>query len=450
MSMPDIPSSRSVEDPLPGRSRPTLARRAVLAILEPLRHGLLELRLPEGATMYFGDAQKKREGGPVDATLYIREEAFFSRCLLYGDIGFAESYLDEEWTTGDLKALLCWLLRNRDCLPGLSGSSRFSWAMNLLRGANRIGHLLRRNTRGNTRRNIAEHYDLSNDFFELLLDGTMTYSSAIWDGADSLAAAQQQKYERLCRQLRLRESDHLLEIGCGWGGMAEHAAFRYGCRVTAVTVSPAQHAYAVNRIANKGLSHLVDVRLCDFRDLSGTYTKLVSIEMLEAVGHAYHASFCKSCARLLEPNGLMALQFITCPDDRYEQLRGGVDFIQKHIFPGSLLLSQNRLHGLMQKHGGFISHDLKDLGVDYHRTLLEWRRRFYRNLPSVEALGFDSRFVRKWHYYLCYCEAAFLTRNISVVQVLYTRANNPALDAQAEPKGQAIVAGGVASMGGVL
>lgn len=421
------PSHRTV------RSQSGFARRAVLKILEPLRHGLLEVRLPDGQELRFGDPARRGSGAAPDAYLHIATEKFFSRCLLYGDIGFAESYLDAEWMTPDLTALLSWLLRNRDQLAGLSGSRVSATLLNLFRTINRAGHLLRRNTRANSRRNIAEHYDLSNDFFALFLDKTMTYSSAIWEGTYSLAEAQKQKYDRLCRQLRLRESDHLLEIGCGWGGMAEHAASHYGCRVTAVTVSPAQHEYATARIASKGLAHLVDVRLCDYRDLTGKYSKIVSIEMLEAVGHEYHAAFCKSCDRLLEPDGLMALQFITCPDSRYEALRSGVDFIQKHIFPGSLLLSQNRLHQLMQQHGGFIIHELRDFGSDYAETLRQWRNRFDLNLPGVRKLGFDARFARKWHYYFCYCEAAFQARNISVVQGLYTRPNNATLDEQALP-----------------
>jgi cyclopropane-fatty-acyl-phospholipid synthase len=363
------------------------------------------------------------------ALLRIRRPAFFTKCMLHGDIGFAESFVDGDWETPDLTAVVGFFILNLDDAPTLSGSKRARLLVaNFLRGLNRLGHLLRPNTRELARRNIAEHYDLSNDFFSLWLDESLMYSAARWEKADaSLAEAQVAKNEALCRKLRLQPSDHVLEIGTGWGGWSLHAARTHGCRVTTVTISQQQRDLAVQRIAAAGLSDRIDVRLQDYRDISGRFDKIVSIEMLEAVGHKYLPAYAAACDRLLKRDGLLALQFISCPDARYDQFRSGVDFIQKHIFPGSLLVSVNRLNDLLARHGGFVLHGLEDFGRDYARTLRLWRDSFQRKLDQVRALGFDDRFIRKWHYYLCYCEAAFALRNISVVHTLHTRPNNLSL-----------------------
>ena len=219
----------------------------------------------------------------------------------------------------------------------------------------------------------------------------------------------------------------MLEIGTGWGAWSIHAAKNYGCRVTTLTISPQQRDLAVQRIAAAGLSDRITVCLQDYRELAGQFDKIVSIEMLEAVGHRYLPAYAAVCSRMLKPGGLIALQFITCPDARYPQFRSGVDFIQKHIFPGSLLLSLNRVNQQFAEHGGFVLHGLEDLGRDYARTLLNWRESFHAKLDQVRALGFNDHFIRKWHYYLCYCETAFALRNISVVQAVYTRPNNLSL-----------------------
>lgn len=419
--------------PLSAR-RPALAERAVLAALRDLPHGRLQLDLPDGAVYVFGDRSAiTRELAPgVDNYAFIRvrrPDAFFRKCLLHGDIGFAESYLDGDWETPDLTAVIGWFVHNHEHAPTLSGSRRArSLALNLLRFTDRLVHLLRPNNRTIARRNIAEHYDLSNDFFGLWLDETMMYSAAKWERADAtLAEAQTAKNDALCRHLRLRPVDHVLEIGTGWGGWSLHAATRYGCRVTTVTISRQQHDLAMRRVAAAGLAHRVEVRLLDYRDITGRFDKIVSIEMLEAVGHRYQPDFAAAVGRLLKPEGLLALQFITVPDHRYEALRSGVDFIQKHIFPGSLLLSVNRLNHLLSERGGLVLHALEDFGRDYARTLRHWRESFHAKLDQVRALGFDERFIRKWRYYLCYCEAAFALRHISVVHTLHTRANNLSL-----------------------
>lgn len=257
---------------------------------------------------------------------------------------------------------------------------------------------------------------------------SLMYSAARWESTDAtLEQAQAAKNESLCRKLQLRPEDHVLEIGTGWGGWSIHAARHHGCRVTTVTISRQQFDLARRRVADAGLSDRIEVKLQDYRDIIGTYDKIVSIEMLEAVGHRFLPAFAATCGRLLRPDGLLALQFITCPDPRYEEFRRGVDFIQKHIFPGSLLVSVNRLNDLLAREGGFVLHGLEDFGRDYARTLRLWRERFHARLAEVRALGFDDRFVRKWHYYLCYCEAAFALRNISVVHTVHTRPNNLSL-----------------------
>jgi cyclopropane-fatty-acyl-phospholipid synthase len=415
-----------------------LYRRLVLGTFRDMRLGHLRMELPEGGVVEFGthaDALARRLPAGLSASAHIRvqRDAFFRKCLLAGDIGFAESYLDGDWDTPDLTSVIAWFILNVEHAPTLSGSAKKSGQalfLNCLRFANRLGHLLRPNSRATARRNIAEHYDLSNEFFQLFLDPSMMYSSARWPaGAPglSLEAAQREKNDALCRSLRLAPTDHVLEIGTGWGGFCIHAARTYGCRVTSLTISKQQYDLARARIRAAGLADRVEVRLEDYRDHPGTYDKIVSIEMMEALGHDYLPVYCDTLAARLKADGLLALQFITCPDHRYAELRRGVDFIQKHIFPGSLLLSLNRVNQQLARAGGFMLHHIEDFGPDYARTLRTWHDAFQARREAVLALGFDECFLRKWSYYLRYCEAAFAMRNISVVQTLHTRPNNLAL-----------------------
>ena len=426
-------SSRAAAIPLGLSHIRPFAERTVLAAFAGLSQGRLTIDLPDGSTRHFGGAgaaPTEVAPGVLDhAFIRVRRPEFFRKCLLNGDIGFAESFIDGDWETPDLTAVVGWFVLNHRDAPTLSGSSRArSLALNVLRAVDRLGHLLRPNNRATARRNIAEHYDLSNDFFALWLDESMMYSAAKWERADAtLPEAQLAKNDALCRHLRLQPVDHVLEIGTGWGGWSLHAARKYGCRVTTVTISRQQHDLAVQRIAAAGLADRIEVRLQDYRDITGRFDNIVSIEMLEAVGHQYLPDFAAACDRLLKPDGLLALQYITVPDHRYEALRTGVDFIQKHIFPGSLLLSVNRLNHLLSAQGGFVLHAFDDFGRDYSRTLRHWRDNFHARLGQVRALGFDDRFIRKWHYYLCYCEAAFALRHISVVHTLHSRANNLSL-----------------------
>jgi cyclopropane-fatty-acyl-phospholipid synthase len=412
--------------------RAAFAQRAVLASFAEMRRGHLRLELPDGTALDFGAPAAPTPlplGLPATAHLRVRRTAFFKKCFWSGDIGFAESFIDGDWETPSIAAVIAWFILNLDSAPTLSGSQRSrALALNFLRFANRAGHLLRPNSRALARRNIREHYDLSNDFFALWLDPSLMYSCAKWTRPGlTLGQAQAGKNDALCRSLRLAPTDHVLEIGSGWGGWSLHAAKNYGCRVTTVTISQQQLELARARIAAAGLADRIEVKFCDYRDLAGTYDKIVSIEMMEAIGHRYLPDFCATLSRCLKPDGLLALQFITCPDDRYDQFRRGVDFIQKHIFPGSLLLSLNRVNDHLARAGGFVLHGVEDMGHDYARTLRVWHENFRAQLDAVRALGFDDRFLRKWGYYLAYCEAAFALRNISAVQTLHTRANNLAL-----------------------
>jgi cyclopropane-fatty-acyl-phospholipid synthase len=411
-------------------------QRLVVGSLKPLRKGRLTLELPDHSTVHFGEgadgaALGLPPGVASEARIIVRDERFFRRCVLSGDVGFGESYVAGEWNSPDVVAVIAWFLLNIDHAPTLSGSARrrvHGWTLNLMHFVNRAGYLMRRNTRKTVRRNIREHYDVSNSFFERMLDPSMMYSCALWEGAgDTLAQAQERKNESLCRLLRLKPSDHVLEIGTGWGGWSLHAASRYGSRVTTLTISEQQFNLARERIAQAGLADRIDVQLADFREWHGTYDKIVSIEMMEALGHAYVPEFCRFIDRSLERDGLVALQFITCPDSRYAQFRRGVDFIQKHVFPGSLLLSLNRVNDLLASAGGFVLNHVSDHGANYARTLREWRRNLHDRRAEIEGLGFDDTFFRGWHYYLAYCEAAFAMRNISVVQTLHTRPNNLSL-----------------------
>ncbi|HSI13514.1 MAG TPA: cyclopropane-fatty-acyl-phospholipid synthase family protein [Chthoniobacter sp.] len=404
-------------------TQPGLYQRLVLQALQKMTAGSLRLELPDGSVQVIGTL-----GGEVEAQISIRSTAFFQKCVLYGDVGFGESYIDGDWDTDSIERVIAWAILNVENSPAMSGSKVRAFALNLLQFYNRALHRLRPNDLNIARRNIAEHYDLGNDFYRLWLDETMTYSSARFTApAQSLRDAQIEKYDTLCRKLRLQPGEHLLEIGSGWGGMACHATKHYGVRVTTVTISEEQFKFARDRFESEGLGDRVEVRLQDYRHIEGTYDKIVSIEMMEALGDRYLPTYLAKLHALLKPEGLIALQYITVPDCRHAELRRGVDFIQKHIFPGSLLLSVGRVNEFLNRTGNLFLHDLEDLGSSYARTLHQWWENFGAQLAAVRALGFDERFIRKWNYYLQYCEAAFASRNISVVQAVYTRPNNRTL-----------------------
>lgn len=392
----------------------------VLGFLYKMDKGFLNLTLPNGEVINIGTGE-----GNITANITVNDEAFYKRVILYGDIGFGEAYTDGLWDTDNITNVIKWVLLNIENAPSVSGGKTQAMALNLFKWVNKVSQLKRANTVDGSRKNIAEHYDLNNDFFGSFLDPTMTYSSAYFyrDGL-SLEEAQLAKYDRLCKQLHLKPTDHVLEIGSGWGGNAIYMAKTYGCKVTSLTISAEQHKMAVERVEAAGLSHKVSIELRDYRTLEGQYDKIVSVEMLEAVGHQYLDVYFKKCHDLLTKSGILAVQVITSPDSRYDSLRKGVDWIQKHIFPGSLLPSVGAINGSINRTGDLTMIDLKDLGIDYAKTLKLWYDQFNLSLGKVQSLGFDETFIRKWNYYLCYCEAAFAMRNINVMHLVYSRPNN--------------------------
>jgi cyclopropane-fatty-acyl-phospholipid synthase len=388
-------------------------RGRVLDKLGALRGGQLRLQDAEGQVL-LGRADGE---DPIHATLTVRDADFYRQVALSGSVGAGESYMEGHWHSDDLVALVRLLVRNRDLLDSMEGGLARLGGLAL-----KAWHGLRRNTRAGSRRNVAAHYDLGNALFRLFLDDNLMYSSAMFAPGDTLEQASRRKLERICQKLRLGPHDHLLEIGTGWGGMAIHAAGRYGCRVTTTTISKEQHALACERVAAAGLSDRVTVLLEDYRDLRGRYDKLVSIEMIEAIGHQYLDTYFQACAARLAPDGLALVQAITIEDERYEQALHSVDFIKRHVFPGSFIPSVSAMVGSAARAGSLRLLNLEDFGDSYALTLRHWRQRFFDRLDEVRALGYDERFVRLWDFYLCYCEGGFIERSISDVQLLFARA----------------------------
>lgn len=398
-----------------------LFQKLVLRSFAKLRHGSLTVMTPDGRRHVFGGLYKG-----LQAEIRILDDAFFRRCVLFGAIGFGESFVAGEWETPDLTRVIAWFVLNSDDAQALeTHRQRGTGIFNALNVLNRAIHRRRPNSLQKSRENIRDHYDLSNDFFALWLDPTMTYSSGYFDAPEtSLEAAQVRKYDLLCRKLRLGPSDEVLEIGSGWGGFSLHAARHYGSKITTVTISEEQFAEASKRIQAAGLSGRIEILLADYRTLRGRFDKVVSIEMLEAVGDRYVDEYFAKIHELLKPHGLLGLQAILCPDRQYPILRDGVDFIQKHIFPGSLLMSNARIAQAMAVSGDLNLLDYDDMAPHYAKTLKMWRASFDARIEEVIALGFDESFIRKWRYYLCYCEAAFGTRHITVAQMIYSRPDN--------------------------
>ncbi|MBS1953192.1 MAG: class I SAM-dependent methyltransferase [Cyanobacteria bacterium SZAS-4] len=360
-----------------------------------------------------------------EASIRVVDSAFFEKCVLFGAIGFAEAYIDSLWETDALTAVVAWFIENGEDSTVFETSNQKSKLLNLLNFYNRQLHKRKGNTLAGSRENIRDHYDLGNDFFKLFLDPTMTYSSAMFEDANqTLESAQVNKYDCLCKKMRLKATDQVLEIGSGWGHFAVHAATNYGCKITTITLSEEQFRYVRKLIEDRGLTDNISVELKDFRMMEGKFDKIVSIEMVEALGDPFIDVFFKKCAQLLTANGLLAIQMICAADCRYNQMKDGVDFIQKHIFPGGQLLSIGRTVTATTKTSNLQLYHLQDFAESYAHTLRQWGERFNARLDEVHALGFDQKFIRKWNYYFSYCEAAFQTRECSVVQAIYTRPNN--------------------------
>jgi cyclopropane-fatty-acyl-phospholipid synthase len=388
-----------------------LLRRAVLRKLEKLRHGLLLIQ-EGGDTLHFGTPLSE-----LRAEIRVNDPAIWGLVAGNGSIGAGEAYIHGYWSTPDLTAVIRIFVANLEVLDAMEGGLA-RLGRPLVQGLN----WLNRNTRQGSRRNIAAHYDLGNDLFEQFLDSTMMYSAAMFRNEDdSLEQAQLNKLERICQKLALQPSDHLLEIGTGWGSMALYAASHYGCRVTTTTLSREQHAYTEQRIRDLGLADRVTLLLEDYRDLDGQYDKLVSIEMIEAVGHRYLPTYFEQCARLLKPDGLMLLQAITIRDQRHEQARSSVDFIQRYIFPGGALPSVQKMLDVVTRHTDLNLHHMEDFGLHYARTLRLWHENLRQARQRLEQLGYDDYFYRLWEFYLCYCEGGFLERTIGTAQLLLAK-----------------------------
>lgn len=388
-----------------------IARWMLFRLLNGIRAGSLTVR--DGTQIWhFGDAS-----AALCAEVQILSPSIYWRLLTGGSLAAAESWIDGEWETHQLTPLLQILALNSPVLGQLERGFRL-----LGKPIERLRHWMRRNHRQQARENIAAHYDLGNEFYALFLDEELLYSSALFTADEQdLTRAQQAKMARLCEQLALTSGDHLLEIGTGWGAMAEYAARHYGCRVTTTTLSQEQYLWATQRIARSGLQDRVQVLLCDYRDLTGEFDKLVSVEMIEAVGQRYLPDFFRTCQARLRPGGKMVIQAITIQDQRYRNYSKSVDFIQRYIFPGGFLPSITAMSELMTLHTDFVVRNLFDMGPDYARTLAHWRQRFVHAWQDIEKLGFDDQFRRMWLYYFGYCEAGFNARTISVVQLTAER-----------------------------
>lgn len=379
--------------------------------LKNITAGHLVIELPDGTSKHYGDDSEPKR-------IQVNSLRFFKEIVLGGNIGFGESWTHNDWDSDDLTGVLELFIHNMESLKksGLTAAvaTRFSHL---------IEHTCHRNTKEGSRRNIHAHYDLGNDFYHLFLDDeTMMYSAAIFQSANEpLPDAQKRKIHRLADRADIRADHHVLEIGCGWGGFAIETAKKTGCKVTAITISEEQFKFAKERVNAEGLRERVGIVMCDYRDLQGTFDRIVSIEMLEAVGHAFYGTFFKTCDRLLKPGGRIALQVITIPDQRYDTYRANPDWIQKHIFPGGMLPSLTELSKAMTLHSSFTIEHLDNIGLDYAETLRRWRSAFEAQHDNLQELGYDETFQRKWIYYLCYCEAGFQTRFTNTLQLVLTR-----------------------------
>ncbi|MEM9529648.1 MAG: cyclopropane-fatty-acyl-phospholipid synthase family protein [Pseudomonadota bacterium] len=399
-----------------GRGRGSWLRRQVHDRFRQIDSGFITLVDAWGETS-FGDPDAPPE---LRARVEVRDPALYSAAAFAGALGAAESFMDGHWEADDLTTVIRVLVRNKHVLNSMErGLARLTAPL-----LKRL-HRRNRNTRDGSARNIAAHYDLGNEFFGLFLDRNMMYSSAVYqDPSETLEKASDRKLDRICRKLALKPGDEVLEIGTGWGGFAVFAATRYGCHVTTTTISREQHAYAQERVEKAGLSDRITLLKKDYRDLTGRYDKLVSIEMIEAVGHQYLDTYITQCSQLLKDDGAFLLQAITIADHIYPQALKGVDFIQRYIFPGSFIPAVSAICDSAARVSDMRLFHLEDIGPSYALTLREWRRRFMSRLDEVRAMGYPESFIRMWEYYLCYCEGGFLERSIGDAQMLFTKPLN--------------------------
>lgn len=421
----DISPNRTIRSGLLDR----LGRKVLLNRLGGLDWGRIIIE-DAGERLVFG-----RHDDPLQTVVHVDDPRFYGAAVFGGSIGAAEAFMAGYWRCSDLTALFRIMVRNQSVMANLEKGPAV-----LTAPLHKLFHVLHRNTRSGSRQNIAAHYDLGNDFYRLFLDETMTYSSGIFLQKDStLTEASLAKYERICRKLDLQPEDQILEIGTGWGGFALHAARHYGCRVTTTTISREQHDHACRQVSKAGLTDRITLLRQDYRDLSGCYDKLVSIEMIEAVGHRFLPTFFRCCSNLLKPDGLLLIQAITFPDHLYEAYRHTVDFINRYIFPGSCIPSLTALSQAAARASDLRLVNLEDITPHYARTLRAWRTRFLHHREDVRSLGYPESFCRMWEYYLCYCEGGFEERYIGDVQLLFAKPDNrrmpflpPLTDAQEE------------------
>lgn len=392
-----------------------LAKKAVLSKFTKISRGLLKI-VDQGEIFEYGD---NNEDLP-SVTIHVNNSRFYSSIAFGGSAGAGEAYFLGYWDCQDLTALVQLLIINRDIIDDMDES-----IARVQRPIFKAVHWLNRNTREGSRRNISAHYDLGNDFFKLFLDTNMMYSSAIYPSETStLEQASVFKIDRICQKLQLNENDHLLEIGTGWGGFALHAAKNYGCKVTTTTISQEQYDLATRRIADAGLEDKITVLLSDYRDLTGKYDKIVSIEMIEAIGHHYINTYFEKCSDLLQPDGIMVLQAITIADQQYKAALKDVDFIKRYVFPGCFIPSITAMQNAIADNSNMRIFNIEDIGPHYARTLHDWRIRLFKNIDSVKEQGFSNEFIRLWEFYLCYCEGGFRERVISDVQMVLVKPEN--------------------------
>jgi cyclopropane-fatty-acyl-phospholipid synthase len=391
----------------------SLGRKLLLQRLATFTRGELRV-LEDGREHRFG---RRTADFDVGCTLIVDHPQLFADAAFGGTVGAGEAYIRGLWRCDDMTSLVRIFVANREQMNAMDSG----WAL-VSRPLHKLFHMANRNSKHGSARNIAAHYDLGNALYEVMLDETMAYSCAIFSHDEAtLHEAQLTKFETICRKLALTPNDHLMEIGTGWGGLAIYAAEKYGCRVTTTTISQEQRAYAVEKIAARGLQDRVTVLLEDYRDLKGQYDKLVSIEMIEAVGAKYLDTYFEKCSNLLKPSGSMLLQAITIQDQFYEQALKSVDYIQRFIFPGSFIPSIEAISKSLTRVTDLKVFHLEDIGPHYATTLRHWRERFFENLPTVRKLGYPDSFIRLWEYYLCYCEGGFAERQLGNVQMLLTK-----------------------------
>ncbi|NHO64494.1 class I SAM-dependent methyltransferase [Aestuariicella hydrocarbonica] len=403
-----------------------LSRKIMLNILSGLQVGHLTLEDADGVYRFGEERQESQSQVQLQAHVRVHSFSAYRQLLFGGSIGAGEAYMMAEWSTPCLVSVVRLMCANMRILDQVDG--RWSRLKGVVNG---LAHRLNANSRSGSRKNIAAHYDLGNDFFELFLDPKLMYSSAIYPAEhSSLEEASVYKLDAVCQKLCLSEKDHLLEIGTGWGGLAVHAAKHYGCRVTTTTLSKEQYAHAQKVVRAEGLEDRITLLLKDYRDLTGSYDKLVSIEMIEAVGHKYYPTYFRQCSQLLKEDGLMLIQAITIADQRFESASRSVDFIQKYIFPGGSLPSNSVIASCVADYTNMMLVDLHDIGLDYAKTLCDWRTRFHARIEAVKSQGFDEVFYRMWDFYLAYCEGGFRERAISTVQVVMAKPNARTIDAR--------------------